>query len=52
MTTYSYIVRVKQRDDLEPVSDEEVARTVAYRLTDGAWLDLVEVVPIDEDGQR
>jgi hypothetical protein len=48
MSEHTFIVRVAQRDDLEPVSAAEVERTVAALLVQGAWLDLVEIVPVKE----
>lgn len=43
---HTFIVTVDQRDDLEPVSEDELMRAVAYRIADGHFIDVVEVLPV------
>ena len=43
---HTFIVTVEQRDDLEPVSVEVLAAGVAERIAHGAFIDVVDVVPV------
>ena len=47
----TFIVTVEQRDDLEPVSVEQLGLAVAYRISDGSFIDVVEVVPVTVVGE-
>lgn len=42
---HSFIVTVEQRDDLEPVTEAELMLAVGYRITEGCFIDLIEIVP-------
>lgn len=43
---HTFIVTVDQRDDLEPVSVDELMRAMLYRIADGHFIDVVEVLPV------